>query len=336
MRFKAAQALLAVLTAAATIAAGPVARAAAPSPFAELERSIHGLFSQERRARRGARKTAKIAPVPYPPERPSEFRRATPVTSPAQTAARQPEMKVTAAVPLPPVRPATSPAKEPPIPDAPDARAAGEAQPGPSACLLRLTAGIAVAQALPPITGPGECGAQDVVRLDAVILKDGRRVAVAPAATLRCPMAEAVALWVREDVTAAAATLASPPRTLVTAASYECRGRNRVLGAKLSEHGHANALDVRGLTLADGSLVAFPDRAVSQSLREKLRQTACGRFKTVLGPGSDGYHESHIHLDLRERHGGSSMCQWNIAAPAEVASVPLPPERPRKGTPTPE
>jgi len=133
----------------------------------------------------------------------------------------------------------------------------------------------------------------------------------------------------REDVTAAA-DLPSPPRSLITAASYECRGRNRIAGAQLSEHGKANALDVRGLALSDGSTIDFTDRTVAKSLRERMRQTACARFKTVLGPGSDGYHENHIHLDLRERRGGFKMCQWDLDRPAEVAAVPLPPERPRR------
>jgi hypothetical protein len=49
----------------------------------------------------------------------------------------------------------------------------------------------------------------------------------------------------------------------------------------------------------------------------------------VLGPGSDGYHEGHIHLDLAARRSGMKMCQWDVRdPPAEVASVPLPPPRP--------
>jgi len=44
---------------------------------------------------------------------------------------------------------------------------------------------------------------------------------------------------------------------------------------------------------------------------------------TVLGPGSDGYHEEHIHLDLAERHNGYRICQWDVNLP-----VPLPRPRP--------
>jgi hypothetical protein len=60
-----------------------------------------------------------------------------------------------------------------------------------SPCQSRL-AEIAAFKSLPPITGPGDCTATDVVALDVVFLPDGHRIALSPTATLRCPMAEAV------------------------------------------------------------------------------------------------------------------------------------------------
>jgi hypothetical protein len=62
-----------------------------------------------------------------------------------------------------------------------------------SPCRSRL-AEVAAFKPLPPITGPGECTATDVVALDAVLLPDNHRVVFSPTATLRCPMAEAVTL----------------------------------------------------------------------------------------------------------------------------------------------
>jgi hypothetical protein len=29
----------------------------------------------------------------------------------------------------------------------------------------------------------------------------------------------------------------------------------------------------------------------------------------VLGPGSDAFHDDHLHLDLAERRGGYRLCQ---------------------------
>ncbi|MGC2437621.1 MAG: extensin family protein [Pseudolabrys sp.] len=112
---------------------------------------------------------------------------------------------------------------------------------------------------------------------------------------------------------------------------FECRGRNRVAGAKLSEHGKGNAVDLRSFVLADGRVLTLTDVTVAKDFRDELRDSACHRFTTVLGPGSDSSHESHIHLDLIERRGGYRMCQWDVRPPpiTEVASrVPLPLPRP--------
>ena len=198
----------------------------------------------------------------------------------------------------------------------------------PSACRIRIADKIAVVEPLPQLTGPGDCGATDVVKLEAVIMADKSKVPLTPAAVLRCTMAEAVALWIREDLTASAATLGSTIRSLDNYASYDCRGRNRVAGAKISEHGMANAIDIRGIHLANGKFAGFTDRNFTRDFRETVRQQTCSRFTTVLGPGSDGHHESHIHVDLAQRRGGYRLCQWNVLAAAE--DVPLPRPRPHE------
>jgi hypothetical protein len=190
----------------------------------------------------------------------------------------------------------------------------------PSACQLRL-AKIAAFQPLPVLVGPGECGAVDAVQMDTVILSDQSKVAVTPPAILRCPMAEEVAHWIRDDVAAAAKQLGAPLRGLDNFDSYECRGRNRVRAAALSEHGRADALDVRAFKLADGQAVSLTDVNVAKDWREGIRASACARFSTVLGPGSDGYHEEHIHLDLAERHNGYKVCQWDVREPPPPAQA---------------
>jgi hypothetical protein len=48
------------------------------------------------------------------------------------------------------------------------------------------------------------------------------------------------------------------------------------------------------------------------------------RFSTVLGPGSDGNHEEHIHVDLAERHGGYKMCEWEVREPIKQAEQTVP------------
>ena len=37
----------------------------------------------------------------------------------------------------------------------------------------------------------------------------------------------------------------------------------------------------------------------------KAQKAACGIFGTTLGPGSDGYHEDHLHFDTASYRNGS-------------------------------
>jgi hypothetical protein len=250
-----------------------------------------------------------------------------------------------AAVPLPKPRPADAPAAKPEASETPEAgqeapggsdkpaREQAAPPPQPSACRLALTEAIAIAPSVADIRGPGGCGGSDLVRLEAVVLPDKHRVALKPAAILRCEMASAVAGWIRSDMVGLAKKLGSDIADLDNFDSYECRGRNRIAGAGLSEHGRANALDVRSFRLADGRQISFTDRTVSRDLREAVLHSVCARFSTVLGPGSDGYHEDHIHLDLMERRNDYRICQWDVWDPLPQIAPLLPAERPEEAPP---
>src|SRR5262245_7946825 len=236
------------------------------------------------------------------------------------------DIAVAQTVPLPRPRPAQAPAAQPA--DAADV----EEPPPPSACRLRLTSDLAVAPSVPPLTGPGECGIDAAVRLEAVVLPDRSRVALSPPATVHCTFAEAIVQWVRQDLAPAVRSLGASLRSIDNYSAYDCRGRNRVVGARLSEHGKGNALDIRLFKLADGKVVRLTDPEADKDFREALRKITCARFTTVLGPGSDGYHEDHVHVDRAERHGGRRMCQWEVReppAPELTASVDVPLPRPR-------
>ena len=102
---------------------------------------------------------------------------------------------------------------------------------------------------------------------------------------------------------------------------------------KLSEHGRANALDVRALKLANGQSISLTDRTVPREVRESVLHSVCARFSTVLGPGSDWYHEDHIHLDLMERRNNYRICQWNVWDPLPQIAPLLPAERPEEAPP---
>ena len=201
------------------------------------------------------------------------------------------------------------------------------------ACYERLAA-IARYEPLPIRSEPAQCATIDLVRLDRVLMPDRTEVAVSPPPALRCSMAEALAEWVRADVGPAAAELGAPLTAITDLDSYECRSRNNIPGAKLSEHGRANALDVGGVRLRNGGQFNLTDPLVSKPFREAMRASACARFMTVLGPGSDGYHNDHIHLDLAERSHDYRICQWKVLDPAAIAAeIPLPRPRPMDLTP---
>jgi hypothetical protein len=190
----------------------------------------------------------------------------------------------------------------------------------PSPCQLRL-AKVAIFSPSPSITVPGECMATDVVTVDAVILPDRRRVAFSPSARLRCPMAEAVARWVAGDVAPAIAVLGTSLQSIEGLGSFECRPRNSIPGEQLSEHGRANALDIRSFKLANGAVIELTGPSVAKSLRQRLRDSACERFSTVLGNGADAYHDTHVHVDLMERANHYKICQWDVLDPTETAAL---------------
>jgi hypothetical protein len=195
------------------------------------------------------------------------------------------------------------------------------------ACYERLGK-IAQFTAIPIRVEPAQCARFDMVRLDRIVMSDRRFVVVTPAPSLQCSMAEAVAEWVREDVAVMAGQLGAPLATISGYDSYECRPRNNIKGATLSEHGKGNALDVGAVKLANGTTFNLTDPSVQKAFRERMRVSACSRFTTVLGPGSDGYHNEHIHIDRAHRSNGYRLCQWNVIDHSPVAEVPLPRPRP--------
>lgn len=205
--------------------------------------------------------------------------------------------------------------------------------PQPSACRMALTDAIAIAPSVPDIKGPGACGGPDLVHLEAIVLPDQTRVPLKPGGIMRCSMAMAVADWVRSDMAPLATSIGTKLAELDNFDSFDCRGRNRIVGAKLSEHGRANALDVRALKLANGQSIALTDRATPREWREKVLYSVCSRFSTVLGPGSDGYHEDHIHLDLAERRNNYKICEWNIWENWPQVAPLMPQARPSEAPP---
>ena len=102
---------------------------------------------------------------------------------------------------------------------------------------------------------------------------DKTRVAVTPPAIVRCTLCRGHrAMGARGPGAPGCVNLGAPLRSLDNYAAYDCRGRNRIVGAKLSEHGKANALDVRSVKLANGIVVGLTDPHVGQGFSSRLAQ----------------------------------------------------------------
>jgi hypothetical protein len=137
----------------------------------------------------------------------------------------------------------------------------------------------------------------------------GSGIALDPPATMDCAMAEAASRFVAGPVqTTAKAAYGKGVKSVGQASAYVCRPRNGTV--KLSEHAFGNALDIATLTLDDGTVLSVGSATdeKANSLVSDIRKAACGPFKTVLGPGSDADHATHLHLDLAPRRNGGLYC----------------------------
>ncbi|BAT61560.1 hypothetical protein GJW-30_1_04119 [Variibacter gotjawalensis] len=229
---------------------------------------------------------------------------------------------------LPPTRQQVEPTR-PPLDRAPPIDAETATSVNEADCVKRLNQ-VAVISDIPAIQGPGSCGVPDAVSVEGIKTRNGRIIEFKPHAQLRCGVAEAVVRWMRDDI-APSLESGSPLRSVMVAASYHCRARNNIRGARLSQHGLGMAMDVRAFKLADGTELEPTSSSVPKALRTRWRETACERFSTVLGPGSDGFHENHVHVDLTVRRSNSSLCRWNIygADTPAIARAPSMPTWPR-------
>jgi len=161
--------------------------------------------------------------------------------------------------------------------------------------------------------GPAVCGALKPFSVSAAV---NGAVELRPPALLRCPMVPAIDHWVERVVMPAARRhLRGELGAVKIAGSYSCRPMNNIDGALLSEHGHANAIDVAGFVLADGRSVEVKSGwwgvfAQRNFLRE-VHHGSCALFSTVLGPNYDANHRDHFHLDLARhgRDGGDTICK---------------------------
>jgi hypothetical protein len=87
--------------------------------------------------------------------------------------------------------------------------------------------------------------------------------------------------------------------------SYSCRrlyGRSQ---GEFSEHATADAVDIGGFRLADGTRIRvlgdWDGSGRKAAFLHDVRDGACRLFSTVLSPDYNAAHRDHLHLDQAER-----------------------------------
>ncbi|MBO6919784.1 MAG: extensin family protein [Rhizobiaceae bacterium] len=136
--------------------------------------------------------------------------------------------------------------------------------------------------------------------------------------TLRCEVLLALDDWTKDIVRPTAKLhLGQDIKRLQTSTSYHCRTRNNKPGGKISEHGFANGADISGFALEDETVINVSSKEdnLTEDILSKskflagVRAGACAYFTTVLGPGSDGSHQDHFHVDRAYRKSGYRLCE---------------------------
>lgn len=171
-----------------------------------------------------------------------------------------------------------------------------------TACLALLRDSGIVFRAL-PARGSGKCMVDDAVRL----MPGQAMLAFSPSSVApSCPVMAGLLVWQWQVVQPAALRLfgASVAR-IEHYGSYSCRRLYGRATGPLSEHASADAIDVSGFVLTDGTRISIADdwSAVGRKARflHLVRDGACPLFATVLSPDYNAAHYDHLHLDQAAR-----------------------------------
>lgn len=151
-----------------------------------------------------------------------------------------------------------------------------------------------------PARRDGQCGYADGVGL---IPGGARRIGFAPAGLgIACPVAAALSIWEWEVLQPAAqARFGAPVASIEHFGSYSCR---RIYGRDAgtwSEHSTADAVDIAGFRLTDGTRITvahdWKRGGEKAAFLREVRDGACKLFATTLSPDYNAAHADHLHLD---------------------------------------
>jgi hypothetical protein len=119
-----------------------------------------------------------------------------------------------------------------------------------------------------------------------------------------CETALRTALWLTHSVApTAVAQLGSPVSSVTHFGSFSCRQIRSSSGAsgRMSQHATANAIDISGLTLADGRKITLKDHWESPEFGpflSTIRNGGCDWFNMTLSPDYNALHADHFHFDM--------------------------------------
>ncbi|MEL6726957.1 MAG: extensin family protein [Pseudomonadota bacterium] len=118
---------------------------------------------------------------------------------------------------------------------------------------------------------------------------------------MTCHQMAALHIWERQVLRPQAERIfGSPLRQIRTYGSFSCRN---IAGTRTrSQHSYANAIDVAGFVLEDGTEISvrqhWRERSDKGRYLNRIHKKACRLFSTTLGPDYDAAHADHFHLDM--------------------------------------
>ena len=183
------------------------------------------------------------------------------------------------------------------------ARKARRLQAKGAVCGDRSIQGEVIGRVPGKVTG---CGIENAVRVTSI-----SNVALSQSSVMNCTTAKTLKSWIDNGLTSAVGGKGGGIFRLRVAAHYACRTRNSRKGAKISEHGKGNAIDISAFQMRDGSEISVLKdwgRGSKGRTLKRIHKSACGPFGTVLGPKSDRHHRDHFHFDIA-RHRGGPYCR---------------------------
>ena len=169
----------------------------------------------------------------------------------------------------------------------------------------RLATG-ARAQSKPDFSDSPECGISPQVRVGAVA------GAVLKPVNTRCQTALRLAMWTEHSQQPAAQQMFGQSIARIehfSSYSYLVMRTTNGGVSRMSTHSTADAIDISGFTLTDGTTVNLQhdwggEGGKSQFLRH-ANETACDWFRVTLGPEYNRLHADHFHL----QHTGYGLCR---------------------------